>query len=193
MLDFPLPNLGKPGLGQGWTPNSKLRPDLREKPYWGNHFWSKGYCVDTVGLDSEMILNIYLMYNVIFQAKEIKSPILQHSHTSIEGWNQPDHRAPPSRGEPKQGPSPVYQRRDLRWARIFTVGLFYTFQSRSFERKEGYSCRRKSSLRGDCETLGVFELHEKPKFILSGLMRSEAGIPAPPFGQRISQHYRRYF
>ena len=28
---------------------------LKEKPYWGNHFWSKGYCVDTVGLDSEMI------------------------------------------------------------------------------------------------------------------------------------------
>jgi len=24
-------------------------------PYWGNHFWAKGYCVDTVGLDSEMI------------------------------------------------------------------------------------------------------------------------------------------
>ena len=22
---------------------------LKEKPYWGNHFWSKGYCVDTVG------------------------------------------------------------------------------------------------------------------------------------------------
>jgi putative transposase len=28
---------------------------LREKPYWGNHFWARGYCVDTVGLDSEMI------------------------------------------------------------------------------------------------------------------------------------------
>jgi len=28
---------------------------LRQRPYWGNHFWSKGYCVDTVGLDSEMI------------------------------------------------------------------------------------------------------------------------------------------
>ena len=27
---------------------------LRKKPYWGNHFWSKGYCVDTVGLDEEM-------------------------------------------------------------------------------------------------------------------------------------------
>lgn len=29
--------------------------NLRKKPYWGNHFWAKGYCVDTVGLDSEMI------------------------------------------------------------------------------------------------------------------------------------------
>jgi putative transposase len=28
---------------------------LREKPYWGNHFWSKGYCVDTVGMDEEII------------------------------------------------------------------------------------------------------------------------------------------
>ena len=28
---------------------------LKEKPYWGNHFWARGYCVDTVGLDSEMI------------------------------------------------------------------------------------------------------------------------------------------
>jgi putative transposase len=29
---------------------------LRKKPYWGNHFWAKGYCVDTIGLDAEMIL-----------------------------------------------------------------------------------------------------------------------------------------
>ena len=28
---------------------------LRQKPYWGNQFWTKGYCVDTVGLDGEMI------------------------------------------------------------------------------------------------------------------------------------------
>ena len=28
---------------------------LKRKPYWGNHFWTKGYCADTVGLDSEMI------------------------------------------------------------------------------------------------------------------------------------------
>ena len=30
-------------------------PELKERPYWGNHFWAAGYCVDTVGLDSEMI------------------------------------------------------------------------------------------------------------------------------------------
>ena len=29
--------------------------DLKKKPYWGNHFWTEGYCVDTVGLDSDMI------------------------------------------------------------------------------------------------------------------------------------------
>ena len=29
--------------------------NLKRKPYWGNHFWAKGYCVDTVGLDAEKI------------------------------------------------------------------------------------------------------------------------------------------
>ena len=33
----------------------KQFPHLKKKPYWGNHFWAKGYCVDTVGLDEEMI------------------------------------------------------------------------------------------------------------------------------------------
>ncbi len=28
---------------------------LKDKPYWSNHFWAKGYCVDTVGVDAEMI------------------------------------------------------------------------------------------------------------------------------------------
>lgn len=28
---------------------------LRQKPYWGNYFWVKGYCVDTVGLDEQMV------------------------------------------------------------------------------------------------------------------------------------------
>jgi putative transposase len=33
----------------------KTYPQLKVKPYWGNHFWSRGYCVDTVGLDEEKI------------------------------------------------------------------------------------------------------------------------------------------
>jgi putative transposase len=30
-------------------------PYLKQKPYWGNHFWAQGYCVDTVGVDADMI------------------------------------------------------------------------------------------------------------------------------------------
>ncbi len=29
--------------------------ELKQKPYWGNHFWARGYCADTVGLDEEKI------------------------------------------------------------------------------------------------------------------------------------------
>jgi putative transposase len=28
---------------------------LKKKPYWGNHFWSRGYCVSTIGMDEEKI------------------------------------------------------------------------------------------------------------------------------------------
>ena len=40
--------------------------DLKQKPYWGNHFWVEGYCVDTVGLDADMIRK-YVKYQ---EAKE---------------------------------------------------------------------------------------------------------------------------
>ena len=30
-------------------------PYLKKKPYWGNKFWASGYCVDTVGVDADMI------------------------------------------------------------------------------------------------------------------------------------------
>jgi len=40
--------------------------DLKGKPYWGNHFEAKGYCVDTVGLDAE-IMRKYVKYR---EAKE---------------------------------------------------------------------------------------------------------------------------
>ncbi len=35
--------------------------NLKKKPYWGNHFWAHGYCVDTVGLDADMICR-YVKY-----------------------------------------------------------------------------------------------------------------------------------
>ena len=33
----------------------KSYPALKSKPYWGNHFWSRGYCVSTIGLDENKI------------------------------------------------------------------------------------------------------------------------------------------
>ncbi|MDP2105020.1 MAG: transposase [Desulfobulbaceae bacterium] len=43
---------------------------LKQKLYWGNHFWAKGYCVDTVGLDAEMIRK-YAQYQEI-QEKQVE-------------------------------------------------------------------------------------------------------------------------
>ena len=45
------------GRARGQTAMRVFRQfrQLRKKPYWGNHFWAKEYCVDTVGLDAEMI------------------------------------------------------------------------------------------------------------------------------------------
>ena len=42
---------------------------LKQKPYWGNHFWSRGYCVDTVGLDAEMIRK-YVKYQEARERRE---------------------------------------------------------------------------------------------------------------------------
>ena len=39
----------------------KQFPNLKQRPYWGNHFWAPGYCVDTVGMDAEMIQK-YIKY-----------------------------------------------------------------------------------------------------------------------------------
>jgi putative transposase len=45
---------------------------LKQKPYWGNHFWARGYCVDTVGLDEEMIRK-YIKYQEKQEKKAEKS------------------------------------------------------------------------------------------------------------------------
>jgi putative transposase len=33
----------------------KGKRELKTRTYWGNHFWSRGYCVTTVGLDEDKI------------------------------------------------------------------------------------------------------------------------------------------
>ena len=43
--------------------------NLKKKPYWGNHFWARGYCVDTVGLDADKIRK-YVKYQ---EAQEKKT------------------------------------------------------------------------------------------------------------------------
>ena len=45
----------------------KSYPKLRQKPYWGNHFWAPGYFVSTVGIDEDTIRK-YVKY----QEKEEK-------------------------------------------------------------------------------------------------------------------------
>lgn len=30
-------------------------PAFRKKPYWGNHFWARGYFVTTFGVDAEIV------------------------------------------------------------------------------------------------------------------------------------------
>ena len=42
-------------------------PKLKQKPYWGNRFWARGYFVSTVGLDEDKIRR-YVKY----QEKEEK-------------------------------------------------------------------------------------------------------------------------
>jgi putative transposase len=33
----------------------KSYPQLKKRPYWGNHFWARGYFVNTIGINEEMI------------------------------------------------------------------------------------------------------------------------------------------
>ena len=35
--------------------NRNYSPSFKQKAYWGNHFWSRGYFVSTEGLDENMI------------------------------------------------------------------------------------------------------------------------------------------
>lgn len=47
----------------------KSYPMLKKKPYWGNHFWARGYFVNTVGINEEMIRR-YVKYQEEEERKE---------------------------------------------------------------------------------------------------------------------------
>jgi putative transposase len=33
----------------------KSYPRLRKRPYWGNHFWTRGYFVNTIGMNEDLV------------------------------------------------------------------------------------------------------------------------------------------
>ncbi len=47
-------------------------PRLRQRPYWGNHFWARGYCLDTVGLDLEKIRKYVIYQEKLEKQMEIR-------------------------------------------------------------------------------------------------------------------------
>jgi putative transposase len=50
----------------------KSYPMLKKKLYWGNHFWARGYFVNTVGIDEDMIRR-YVKYQEGEERKEESS------------------------------------------------------------------------------------------------------------------------
>jgi putative transposase len=47
----------------------KSCPMLKKKPYWGNHFWARGYFVSTAGIKEDMIKG-YVKYQEEEERKE---------------------------------------------------------------------------------------------------------------------------
>jgi putative transposase len=47
----------------------KSYPVMKKKPYWGNHFWARGYFVNTVGINEDMIKR-YVKYQEEEERKE---------------------------------------------------------------------------------------------------------------------------
>jgi putative transposase len=62
----------------------KSYPKLKQKPYWGNHFWSRGYFVNTVGMDEDMIRR-YVKY----QEEEEKKEEMQGQNFNLFGKQEP--------------------------------------------------------------------------------------------------------
>ncbi|KKF37161.1 IS200/IS605 family transposase [Erwinia tracheiphila] len=49
-------------------------PCLRKNKQWGNDFWARSYCVDTVGINEEMIIK-YVKYQEKHEVEESQLPL----------------------------------------------------------------------------------------------------------------------
>ncbi|ECJ2646619.1 IS200/IS605 family transposase, partial [Salmonella enterica subsp. diarizonae] len=49
-------------------------PYQRKNKLWGNHFWARGYCVDTVGINEEMIRK-YVKYQEKHEVEDSQLPL----------------------------------------------------------------------------------------------------------------------
>lgn len=56
----------------------KSYPQFKQKPYWGNHFWSRGYFVNTIGLNEDMIRRY-----VLHQEEEDKKEETNGKHFTL--------------------------------------------------------------------------------------------------------------
>lgn len=63
----------------------KSYPRLRQKPYWGNHFWTRGYLVNTVGLDEDLVRR-YVKY----QEKQEREEERQQAKFDLFSSEEPD-------------------------------------------------------------------------------------------------------
>ena len=49
----------------------KSYPGLRKKPYWGNRFWARGYFINTVGMNEDLVRR-YVKYQEDKEKREEK-------------------------------------------------------------------------------------------------------------------------
>ena len=57
----------------------KSYPMLKKKPFWGNHFWARGYFVNKVGINEDIIRR----YVNIRKEKNTKRKVTNRASTSI--------------------------------------------------------------------------------------------------------------
>jgi len=77
---------------------------LKSRPCWGNRLWACGYCVDTAGLDSDMIRKFVKRQEQKEKRPEQKELFGNETTGQLPFPLQRARRTSPSRGNSKSGP-----------------------------------------------------------------------------------------